>query len=155
MQPVVTSPETDNRRPSRLQRLRDLSHYNPVMYSLVGLVLLCVIMAFLSGEFLSLANLSNVLRQVSINAVIAVGMTVVILTGGIDLSVGAVMALGMTVAAGAMLAGVPVYLAISMALLTGLFCGAINGVLVAYLRLPAIIVTLAWITTEGTAANRA
>ena len=152
MQPVVTSPETANPGPGRFQRLKDLSNRNPVMYSIIGLVLLCVIMAFLSGEFLSPANLSNVLRQVSINAIIAVGMTIVILTGGIDLSVGAVMALSMTTAAGAMLGGFPVSLAISLALLMGLFCGAINGVLVAYVRLPAIIVTLAMMEVPRGAA---
>jgi ribose transport system permease protein len=70
-------------------------------------------------------------------------MTLVIITGGIDLSVGAVMTLAMTFGAGAMLAGMPVPLAIALALGTGIACGAANGVLIAYARLPAIIVTLA------------
>jgi len=143
MPPADTSPEAGNPGAGRLQPLRNFFRRNPLTYSLVGLVLLGVAMSFLSGEFLSPANLSNVLRQVSVNAIIAVGMTIVILTGGIDLSVGAVMALGMTTAAGAMLAGVPPFLAIILALLMGLVCGAVNGVLVAYVRLPAIIVTLA------------
>ena len=91
----------------------------------------------------TLSNWSNILRQVSINGIIAVGATIVILTGGIDLSVGAVMALSMTCVAGALLAGIPPILAILMALIVGTLCGAVNGVLVSYLRLPAIIVTLA------------
>ncbi len=110
---------------------------------MVGLVLLCVLMACLSREFLGMRNLTNVLRQVSINAMLAVGMSVVIFSGGIDLSVGAVLALSMTTVAGAMLAGVPVPLAIAMALAVGLLCGSINGLLVAYVHLPPIIVTLA------------
>jgi len=113
------------------------------MFSLIGLVMLCLVMMIISDEFLTTSNLSNVLRQVSVNAIIAVGMTMVILTGGIDLSVGSVMALSMTGAAGAMISGVPPTLAIPIALGVGLICGAINGFLVAYLKLPAIIVTLA------------
>lgn len=116
---------------------------NPHMFSLIGLVLLCLVMMLVSNEFLTTSNLSNVLRQVSINAIIAVGMTMVILTGGIDLSVGSVMALSMTGAAGAMLSGVSPAVAIPIAMGIGLLCGAINGFLVSYLKLPAIIVTLA------------
>ena len=143
MQPVATSPEPARPAPGRLQRARSFLHQNPVLYSVIGLVALCAVMACLPGEFLAAENLTNVLRQVSLNANIAVGMTIVILTGGIDLSVGAVMALSMTTAAGAMLAGLPVAVAIAMALGMGLLCGSINGLLIAYVRLPAIIVTLA------------
>lgn len=106
-------------------------------------MILGVVMTFVSDRFLTLENLGNIGRQVSINAIIATGMTLVIITGGIDLSVGAVMTLAMTFGAGAMLAGVPVTLAITLALFTGVACGAVNGALIAYARLPAIIVTLA------------
>ncbi|MDI9682634.1 ABC transporter permease, partial [Burkholderia cenocepacia] len=58
-----------------------------LFYPLVGLIVVCIAMMIASPSFLSAANLENVLRQVSINAIIAVGMTCVILTGGIDLSV--------------------------------------------------------------------
>lgn len=116
---------------------------HPSAFSLLGLVVLAVTLTFVSDRFLTWDNLGNIGRQVSINAIIATGMTLVIITGGVDLSVGAVMTLAMTFGAGAMLAGVPVSLAIALALLTGLFCGAVNGVLIAYARLPAIIVTLA------------
>jgi len=143
MRPVVTSPEIAQTQRRRFGGVASVFHHHPALYSLVGLVLLCVAMVFLSDEFLTTANLSNILRQVSINAIIAAGMTTVILAGGIDLSVGAVMALSMTAAAGAMLAGVPIPLAIFVALAIGLLCGAVNGMLVAYLGLPAIIVTLA------------
>jgi ribose transport system permease protein len=116
---------------------------HPAAFSLAGLLVLGVAMTFVSDRFLTLENLGNIGRQVSINAIIATGMTLVIITGGIDLSVGAVMTLAMTFGAGAMLAGVPVSLAIALALFTGVACGAVNGALIAYARLPAIIVTLA------------
>jgi ribose transport system permease protein len=116
---------------------------HPEALSLIGLVGLCVAMTLVSDRFLTWENLGNVGRQVSINGVIAVGMTIVILTGGIDLSVGAVMTLSMTFAAGAMLGGWPPALATGVGLATGAAFGAFNGLLVAYARLPAIIVTLA------------
>jgi ribose transport system permease protein len=115
----------------------------PAIFSLAGLVVLCVAMGFVSDRFCTWENLSNVARQVSINAIIATGMTIVILTGGIDLSVGAVMTLTMTCSAGAMLAGASVWLAVLLGLAIGALCGALNGALIAYARLPAIIVTLA------------
>lgn len=115
----------------------------PVVFSFAGLLALALAMTFVSDRFLTGENLGNIGRQVSINAIIATGMTLVIITGGIDLSVGAVMTLAMTFGAGAMLAGVPVPLAIALALFTGVTCGAVNGLLIAYARLPAIIVTLA------------
>jgi len=116
---------------------------NPTVLALIGLIILCLAMTCVSDRFATLDNFSNVARQVSINAIIAAGMTIVILTGGIDLSVGSVMALSMTFCTGAMLAHVPIPIAVLIGLLTGLFFGAINGVLIAYARLPAIIVTLA------------
>lgn len=135
--PALPSPETIRRRWSDW-----LSRHTEVL-ALLGLVLVCVVMAVVSDRFLTWDNLSNIGRQVSINAIIAIGMTVVILTGGIDLSVGAVMTLAMTFSAGAMLGGVPVWLSIAIGLVTGAGFGAFNGVLIAYARLPAIIVTLA------------
>jgi ribose transport system permease protein len=140
MQPAATTPDSLKiAKPPKLQRVGDFFARNPVMYAVAGLVLLCAIMMFLSDKFLTFSNWANILRQVSINGIIAVGATIVILTGGIDLSVGAVMALSMTCVAGALLAGILQILAILMALIVGILCGAVNGVLVSYLRLPAII----------------
>lgn len=115
----------------------------PVFYPLVGLVVVSLVMVFASGSFLSASNISNIMRQVSINALIAVGMTFVILTGGIDLSVGAVMALAGTLAAGLMASGVNGVLALIVCLVAGLLFGAANGICVAYAGMPPIIVTLA------------
>ncbi|MEB0165213.1 ribose ABC transporter permease, partial [Glaciimonas sp. CA11.2] len=89
------------------------------------------------------ANLVNIARQVSINAIIAVGMTCVILSGGIDLSVGAVMALTGTITAGLMVAGIPAVFAILIGLVAGILFGMANGFFVAYAKMPPIIVTLA------------
>ena len=116
---------------------------HPAVLSAAALLALGTTLTFVSDRFLTWENLSNIGRQVSINAIIATGMTLVIITGGIDLSVGAVMTLAMTLGAGAMLSGVPVPFAIALALLTGVACGLVNGALIAYLRLPALIVTLA------------
>ncbi|WP_438332540.1 ABC transporter permease [Burkholderia pseudomallei] len=112
-------------------------------YPLVGLVAVCVAMVFASDSFPSAANLENVLRQVSINAIIGVGMTCVILTGGIDLSVGSVMALSGTLAAGLLVAGANGAAALAAGIGVGVALGAANGLFVAFAGMPPIIVTLA------------
>ena len=112
-------------------------------YPLVGLIVVSVLMGFAGDAFLSIDNFVNILRQIAVVAIIAAGMTFVILSGGIDLSVGAVMALCGTVAAGLMAGGTTPSLAFAAALLIGVAAGAVNGVLVAYARMPSIIVTLA------------
>ncbi|MFP8965664.1 ABC transporter permease [Pokkaliibacter sp. CJK22405] len=117
--------------------------HSPAFYPLIGLIAICVVMMFVNDNFLTGSNLSNIGRQVSINAIIAVGMTCAILTGGIDLSVGAVMALSGTVTAGMMLQGLPPSLAILVGMLVGFFFGMVNGICIAIGRLPPIIVTLA------------
>jgi ribose transport system permease protein len=117
---------------------------SPLTLPLFGLVVVSTLMAFASPNFFSLDNLLNVLRQVSIVGILAVGMTFVILTGGIDLSVGAVMALVGTISAGLIVNyGVPAELALSLGLLLGLTIGLFNGALVAWGKMPSIIVTLA------------
>ncbi|NMY27578.1 ribose ABC transporter permease [Pseudomonas sp. WS 5021] len=116
---------------------------SPAFYPFIGLLLVTAVMIVASDNFLTASNLSNIARQVSINAIIAVGMTCVILTGGIDLSVGPVMALSGTLTAGLMVAGLPPGLAIGAGLLIGVAFGIGNGLFVAYLHMPPIIVTLA------------
>lgn len=127
------------RRHKRWEKL--LQH--PAVLPFIGFVVLFVLMSGLNESFLTVSNLTNVARQVSINAIIAVGMTCAILTGGIDLSVGPVMALSGSIAAGLMLAGIPIPLAMMAALLVGALFGLANGSFIAYLRMPPIIVTLA------------
>ena len=100
-------------------------------------------MAATTDHFFSSDNLINIARQVSINAIIAVGMSCAILSGGIDLSVGSVMALTGTLTAGLMVAGVPPGLAIMAGLAVGIAFGVGNGFFIAYAKMPPIIVTLA------------
>ena len=122
----------------------DWLFHSPLALPLVGLIVVSILMAFASDDFFALNNILNVLRQVSVVAILAVGMTFVILTGGIDLSVGAVMALAGTIAAGLMVnMGLPGGVGLALALLVGLGLGQFNGALVAWGRMPAIIVTLA------------
>src|ERR1700722_2935500 len=102
--------------------------------------------AFTDGRFVSLQNLSIVAAQASINTVLAAGMTFVILTGGIDLSVGSILAASAML--GLIVSLVPAYsfLGFGACLLTGLILGLINGLLIALLRLPPFIVTLGSLT---------
>lgn len=110
--------------------------------TLAGLLGLSALLWALSPHFLTVSNLLNVLEQTSINAMVAVGMTFVIVSGGIDLSVGSVLAMAGVVLASALAAGVPVPVAILLALVVGTACGLVNGLLVAYGKLPPFIVTL-------------
>lgn len=110
---------------------------------LLVLILLIVVMAVLSDRFLTVSNFLNILRQVSVNAIVAAGMTVVILAGGIDLSVGSVLALAGAVSAGVLAGTSNPWLAILAGLAIGTLMGVVNGVFVAYPRLAPFIVTLA------------
>lgn len=117
---------------------------NPEMLTLIGFFILCIFFSIVSGEFLTGSNISNIIRQVSINGILAVGMTFVILTGGIDLSVGSVMAFTGTIMVGMMVnMGLPPVAAVVMGAILGAVIGYINGTFVAYARIPSIIVTLA------------
>ncbi|MFA6776595.1 MAG: ABC transporter permease [Sphaerochaetaceae bacterium] len=116
---------------------------HPEAFTIIAFVVLCVFMSIISDSFFSVSNINNILRQVSVNAIISVGMTMVILTGGIDLSVGPVMALSSTFMAGAMLKGIPIFPSVLIGLATGLVFGLFNGLLISYVKQPAFIVTLA------------
>jgi ribose transport system permease protein len=116
----------------------------PEMLTFAGFIVLSIILSLFTDRFLTTTNLLNVARQISINAVIAVGMTFVILTSGIDLSVGSVMAFsGTMMAAGLADWGLHPLVAVVVALLVGGIFGLLNGSLVAFAKMPPIIVTLA------------
>ncbi len=110
--------------------------------TLAGLAGLCVLLTILTPHFLTVSNLLNVLEQTSINAIVAVGMTFVIVSGGIDLSVGSIVALAGVALAGALQQGWPVAAAVPLALGVGAACGLVNGLLVTAGRLPPFIATL-------------
>jgi ribose transport system permease protein len=112
------------------------------MGTVAGLLIMVVVFASLSDVFLTQRNIINILQQSSINGCIAIGMTLVIISGGIDLSVGPAAALAAIISATLLVAGYPVPLIILSALAVGLLCGMLNGVLIAYAGLQPFIVTL-------------
>ncbi|EVU16862.1 branched-chain amino acid transport system / permease component family protein [Vibrio parahaemolyticus V-223/04] len=103
-------------------------------------------MSFLNPNFFTVDNILNILRQTSVNAIIAVGMTLVILTAGIDLSVGSVLALCGAFAASLIAMEVPVLIAVPTALLAGAALGAISGIIIAKGKVQAFIATLVTMT---------
>ncbi|MEU7098902.1 substrate-binding domain-containing protein [Streptomyces longwoodensis] len=115
--------------------------------ALTALIVLVIAMSALSGDFLTTDNLLNVGVQAAVTAILAFGVTFVIVSAGIDLSVGSVAALSATVLAwSATSHGVPVVLAVVLALATGIVCGLVNGFLIAYGKLPPFIATLAMLS---------
>lgn len=111
---------------------------------IIGLVGMCTILTILSPAFLTKENIFNVLRQVSTNANLAIGMTLAIIIGGIDLSVGSILAVSGTISAGLItLNNVPVPVAVLTGLLVGTLCGFLNGLVIAKTGMPPFIVTLA------------
>lgn len=135
---IATNAKSDKKRTSFLPaaiNLRDAG-------TLLGLALIFIVFATLNPVFLTAPNLLNILQQSSINACIALGMTFVIISGGIDLSVGPTAAISAVVGAALMVAGVPLPIAILGALATGMACGLFNGTLIAIAGLQPFIVTL-------------
>ena len=118
----------------------------------IALLLLVILMALIAPNFFSIKNGLNIAQAVSINAIVASGMTVVILTAGIDLSVGSIVAASGVATVFLLNGGVPTVIAALVAILVGALIGLINGAIIAYLALPAFIVTLGALTyTRGVA----
>lgn len=113
---------------------------------LMVLLALVILMSAIAPNFNRVDNLLNIARAISINAILAAGMTLVILTGGIDLSVGSIIAVSGVVAVIAAIAGLPAPAAIAVGMSVGAACGFINGWLTAYLSLAPFIVTLGTMT---------
>ena len=120
--------------------MKALSQKFSSLTTMIALIVLMIIITCINPNFMT-AN--NLLLQVTANGFIAFGMTFVILTSGIDLSVGAILALSSAVSAGFIAQGMPLPLAVVCALIIGAFLGAINGALIAYGKLAPFIVTLA------------
>ena len=120
----------------------------------LALLVLCVALTIYSPFFLTKDNLLNVIDQVTVLGILALGMTAVIIIGGIDLSVGAVLALAMMILGWLSHdGGLPVSLAVIGALAAGAAAGAVNGVMITYARLPAFIATLAMLSVARGLAN--
>ena len=129
-----------------------LSHYGRQLGTLSGLLALVVALWILTPHFLTISNLLNVAEQATIIAIIAVGMTFVIITGGIDLAVGSVLAFSGVVMASSLQSGVPLPLALLIGLGVGLLCGVVNGLLITIGRLPPFIATLGMMSVVRGAA---
>lgn len=113
-------------------------------HAIFGVLLLeCVVLALTTDGFLTGTNLSNVLRQNAFTAVLAAGMTFVILSGAIDLSVGSIVGLAGVLCADLMSRGAPATVAVCVGVLSGAAIGAVNGSVVTALRVPSFVVTLA------------
>jgi ribose transport system permease protein len=108
----------------------------------LSLIVLFVALIIASPHFLTATNLSSVIRQTVVINIMALGMTVIIISGGIDLSVGSILGLGGLVGSMAMERGVPILPAVLIGVLTGLVCGFLNGVLITNLKIAPFIVTL-------------
>ena len=120
---------------------------------LLGLLVLIIVLSLMSPAFLSVNNIFNILQQISVLATLAIGGTMVIISRGIDLSVGSVLALGGAVAGWTFAeAGMPMGIAIVGGLATGGAAGLINGLLITYGRLPPFVATLAMLSMARGAA---
>lgn len=137
--------------------MQQIKHNLLKAQSVLALLIMCIVLSIISDRFLTGENLWNVMRQISVNVVISVGMTLVVLTGGIDLSVGSVLALCGAVTAGLLQSvtqvdsiqitvGFTLFGAVIGGTLIGLFLGWFNGMAVTRFRVPPFVATLAMLT---------
>lgn len=126
--------------------MKNTMKYISELTTVIALIILMAVITIINSNFLTANNLLNLLLQVTSNALIAFGMTFVILTGGIDLSVGSILALSSALTAGLLGSGMPVTLAILISLILGCILGMMNGLLISYGKLAPFIVTLATMT---------
>ena len=130
-------------RTTPLSRIRNVLHRYPAISPAIVLVIAVIVFGLLNDRFLNPANLSLITQQVAVVGTLAVAQTLIILTAGIDLSVGAVMVLSsMVMAQTTVQLGVPAIIGLFLGLVVGLAAGAFNGFLVTRLKLPPFIVTL-------------
>jgi ribose transport system permease protein len=133
---------------SRLSRVFSRQSF----WVLVAAVIASVFLALATDSFATPQNLFNVTRNFAFVAIVAIGMTIVIISGGIDLSVGSTLCLSAMVLAILMNAGNPLWLAALIAVAASLLVGLINGLLIAYLRIPAFVATLGMLSLARSAA---
>lgn len=139
----IAEPDRVRNRPAKRRGARDLIQVAGI---LPILVIIGILFALITPNFLTVGNLVNIVRQASINIVLATGMTFVILTGGIDLSVGSMLGVAAVVGVLTSLSPALGWAAVPAALLAGLIMGLLNGSLIAFLDLPPFIVTLGALT---------
>jgi len=121
-------------------KLKRTTSYNIILGSLI--IVLCIAVALVSNVFISATNITNIFQQISVLGIVTAGMGMIILSGGIDLSVGSQMSSVGAAVASMIAAGMPVWAALLLGMLIGIAFGAINGMLVAYTRAEPFIITL-------------
>lgn len=121
-----------------------LSYYLSKYGIVFAFLILVIVLSILNQNFLSVGNVTNILRQVSINGILAIGMTYVILTGGIDLSIGSILAIAGAVSASLVIGDAPwnPFFAVLAGGLCGAVFGSLNGVLISYFKVPPFVATL-------------
>ncbi|MBZ9986326.1 ABC transporter permease [Mesorhizobium sp. BH1-1-5] len=125
---------------------------NQTFWVVIAVILACLFLSFATDSFATSKNLFNITRNVTFVAIVALGMTFVIITGGIDLSVGSVLCLSSMVLAVTMHAGYSIEIGILASIATALAVGAFNGVLIAYLGFPPFVVTLGMLSVARSLA---
>jgi fructose transport system permease protein len=141
--PATAAEQFAMRRQSPVQRIQHLLHSHPALSPLAVLIIAFIVFTIINPRFAQPATMSIIIQQTAIIAALAIGQTLIILTAGIDLSVGAICILSMLFMANlAANNGVPGFLALLLGIALGTFCGLLNGLLVTRLKLPPFIVTL-------------
>ncbi|MDX8534839.1 ABC transporter permease [Mesorhizobium sp. VK25A] len=125
---------------------------NQTFWVVIAVILACLFLSVATDSFATSKNLFNITRNVTFTAIVALGMTFVIITGGIDLSVGSVLCLSSMVLAVTMHAGYSIEIGILASIATALVVGAFNGVLIAYLGFPPFVVTLGMLSVARSLA---
>ncbi|TIO31723.1 MAG: ABC transporter permease [Mesorhizobium sp.] len=125
---------------------------NQTFWVVIAVILACLFLSFATDAFATQKNLFNITRNITFVAIVALGMTFVIITGGIDLSVGSVLCLCSMVLAVTMHAGYSIEIGILASIVTALAIGAFNGVLIAYLGFPPFVVTLGMLSVARSLA---
>jgi ribose transport system permease protein len=138
---TTTMEGREGKAASRWSRIKRLFSFREAGILFV-LIALCVILSIVAPRFLTLRNVTNVVRQFSVIAIMSVGMTYVIITAGIDLSVGSIIALSGCMTAWFLVEGYPIWLSVLIGLALGALTGIVNGLLIVKVRLAPFIATL-------------
>jgi len=141
--PATAAEQFAMRRQSPVQRIQHLLHSHPALSPLLVLIISMIVFTIINPRFAQPATLSIIIQQTAIIAALAIGQTLIVLTAGIDLSVGAISILSMLVMSNlAVNNGVPALLALLLGVAFGTLCGLLNGLLVTRIGLPPFIATL-------------
>lgn len=135
---------SENKKKSKLINNPVVSVFKDNIGIVMVLIIMCIVVTLATNKFLTTSNIISVLRQISINTYIALGMTLIIILGHIDLSVGAIVAMTGTLIVGFIVnQGLPIWVAIPAGLVLGVLTGFVSGAIVAHFRVPAFIITMA------------